>query len=643
MLIGVLLLVSLSGSDKYMAKLGKHKGVQKLDAVKYSVRSAQAILQYGVGAMVDFPEQTLMTAAPEYWEAKVNHIHDERLEKKLNVDYFGMPGGHSKWEWGIAYARFPEWYFCPKCRVFKNINSWVNEYLKKATMQQKENDPHMKRPRCMECKQDLVPSRIVVACRHGHIDDFPWELWAHGKKEVNICKNPSLTFETGATSSAGLEGLNVRCRNCNSFATLQGAFDKGALEKIGYECTGRMPWKNHSVDCDKPLKAMQRGASALYYPKVMSSLVIPPYSEKINEQIANSYGFNNVLKIVSDYETDERTDRINKRIDKWSEEISTELSVDTIVVRNILSRRLLHQIEDERSIESELKYRVEEFEALSGLISIKNLNESDFVREETDISMYNIPYIKGISLINKIREVRALTGFTRLEPPDPHASEDCIQGFVSSKEPETRWYPGYEVRGEGIFIQFSDIDIKRWSQENQEQLKLRAQMINSNYQSSYQGNITNRFISSKFILLHTIAHLLIRQLSFECGYTAASLRERLYCSDIEDGFEMSAILIYTASGDSEGTLGGLVRQGCWDTLPSIFRKAIEFGDLCSNDPVCISSKGQGRDALNLAACHSCTLLPETSCEEFNVFLDRGLVVGTFEDKSMGFYSGWLNN
>ena len=141
------------------------------------------------------------------------------------------------------------------------------------------------------------------------------------------------------------------------------------------------------------------------------------------------------------------------------------------------------------------------------------------------------------------------------------------------------------------------------------------------------------------MLLHTIAHLLIRELSFECGYTVASLRERIYCSTEEDGYVMAGILIYTASGDSEGTLGGLVRQGYPDTLPSIFRKAIRKGQLCSNDPVCISSKGQGRDALNLAACHACVLLPETSCEEYNV-LDRGIVVGTFENEEIGFYSNW---
>lgn len=82
---------------------------------------------------------------------------------------------------------------------------------------------------------------------------------------------------------------------------------------------------------------------------------------------------------------------------------------------------------------------------------------------------------------------------------------------------------------------------------------------------------------------------------------------------------MSGILIYTASGDSEGTMGGLVRQGRPDTFPTIFKRAIESAMTCSNDPVCSLSMGQGRDSLNLSACYACTLVPETSCEEFNVF------------------------
>ncbi|MBB3131306.1 hypothetical protein FHS19_006026 [Paenibacillus rhizosphaerae] len=630
-----------------MEKLGKQKNIERLNKVTHTVRSSQAILQYGVGAMVDFPDQTLMTAAPEYWGTRVSRIHDERLEKALQVDYFGMPGSSKyKDDWGIAYTRFPEWYFCPKCRVFQPMKSWIKEYTKKATTRQKENDPNMRRPRCMECRQGLVPSRMVVACTKGHIDDFPWVKWAHEKNVTGnkeICTNPRITFETGTTATAGLEGLNVKCKSCNARATLKGAFDKDAMEKLGLRCSGRMPWKNHSVDCNEFPRAMQRGASSLYYPKVVSSLVIPPYSEKINEQISSSKGFEKALNYIGECDEPERQENIKKRLDRWSEEISIELSADESVIKNILMRRLLEPAANDSTLvnASGLQYRLEEFEALSGKISVINLNENDFVREETDIDLYGIPFVKDVSLIHKIREVRALTGFTRITPSDANEIGEKIPGFISVKEPKTRWYPGYEVRGEGIFIEFNSGDISQWLEENDESIHKRIKIINDHYQASYQGEFTSRVITPKFVLLHTIAHLLIRQLSFECGYTAASLRERLYCSEPEDGFEMSAIFIYTASGDSEGTLGGLVRQGYWDCLPRTFKKAIEFGELCSNDPVCISSKGQGRDALNLASCHSCGLLPETSCEEFNVFLDRALVVGTFEEKEMGFYKEWL--
>jgi hypothetical protein len=632
-----------------MSNLHRQRDIQKLNEITHSVRSAQAILQYGVGAMVDFPDQTLMTAAPEYWETRVIKIYDERLEKALKVDYFGMPG-NSKYDWGIAYARFPEWYFCPKCRRFHPLKNWVSEYNKKATQKQKDRDPYMKKPRCLECRVGLVPSRIVIACENGHIDDFPWVQWVHNKSgKSTICSNPSLTFKTGTTASAGLEGLVVECTNCKSRATLAGAFDKDAMEKMAskhgteYECAGRMPWKNKSVDCGSYPRAMQRGASSLYYPKVVSSLVIPPYSEQINNKIFNSQEFGTILSIIDDYDEDEREAKIASRLDRWSEKISLEISGDPVVIKYILARRFSNQ--EGKEIDgvnaNGIKYRMEEYEALSGKIPVENLNGNDFVREETDVTMYKTPFVRNISLIHKIREVRALTGFTRINPPDAFEVGENIPGFISVKEPETRWYPAYEVRGEGIFIEFSNDDINQWINSNSEVNK-RAETLNENYGESFQGNVTERRITPKYILLHTIAHLLIRQLSFECGYTAASLRERLYCSESDDGYEMSAILIYTASGDSEGTLGGLVRQGYWDCLPRIFRKAMEYGELCSNDPVCITSEGQGREALNLAACHSCSLLPETSCEEFNVFLDRGLVVGTFEDKEIGFYNKWLN-
>ncbi|MCU6792465.1 DUF1998 domain-containing protein [Paenibacillus sp. WQ 127069] len=632
-----------------MAELKQQRDILDLNKITHSVRSAQAILQYGVGAMVDFPDQTLMTAAPEYWGARVIQIHDERLEKALEVDYFGLPGG-DEYHWGIAYTRFPQWYFCPKCRRFEPLTQWVKEYKNKASQKQKERDPYMKRPRCMECKQSLVPTRIVIACEKGHVDDFPWVNWAHHNSFVgtkSICSNPRMLFKTGATASAGLEGLVIECSNCKAKATLSNAFNKDAMEKMekkhkgSYECTGNMPWKNKQVDCGTFPRAMQRGASSIYFPKIVSSLVIPPYSDKINAQIEQSKVYKDCLVFIAQFEGEEIDHLIKARLDKWSKDMALEIYADVNVINHIITRRLLNKEDGATNIEANsMQYRIEEYEALTGRITSNDLDGNDFLREETDIQKYDIPYLKSVSLIHKIREVRALTGFTRINPPDSQQSGEQIPGFISIKEQETRWYPAYEVRGEGIFFEFDNKEIDQWVRQYP-QVNHRADILNHNFEKSYQGSVTTRQITPKYVLLHTISHLLIRQLSFECGYTAASLRERIYCDIDNNEYEMSGILIYTASGDSEGTLGGLVRQGYWDCLPRTFKKAMQYAELCSNDPVCISSVGQGREALNLAACHTCGLLPETSCEDFNVFLDRALVIGTFENKEIGFYNDWL--
>ena len=294
--------------------------------------------------------------------------------------------------------------------------------------------------------------------------------------------------------------------------------------------------------------------------------------------------------------------------------------------------------ENEEYSTTSVKYRAEEYEAITGETVAEAEDYGDFLREGVNMEDYNLPCLKSISLIHKVREVQALIGFTRLKPVDSTDDAGSQGVIVPVKEPFTNWYPAYDVRGEGIFIEFDSSRINRWRSENKS-LAERISILNQNYEKSFIGQNHPREITSKFLLLHTISHLLIKQLSFECGYGIASLKERIYCSEAADGKEMAGILIYTACGDSEGTLGGLVRQGRADTFPKIFNKAIENARTCSSDPVCSLSQGQGRDSLNLAACYSCALIPETSCEEFNSFLDRGVVVGTFDNPNFGFFQG----
>jgi len=611
----------------------KIKSKIELDRITHSVRAAQAVLQYGVGAMVDFPDQTLVTSAPEYW-GRTTKIYDDRFARALGVEYFAMPTD-------ISYVRFPEWYFCPKCRRFQPVNKWIREYHEKGKQKNLERDEYMvSHMQCPKCNQDLVVARIVTVCERGHLNDFPWVQWVHAKSKRKICSNPELQFKTGASGTEGLEGLSVSCK-CGASTTLKGAFDKDAFEKLeekepgfNFRCGGHHPFKNAVEPCGCFPKTMQRGASSVYFPVVHSSLVIPPYADKLNLKIEKSQAFEDCITIIADEEPEDKIDTIRKKIGKWADKIAREIGESKSAVEKILSRKWLEESKEEDV--NGIQYRAEEYDALTGYISSSSGFLGDFSREEMDVSEYGLPHIKSIALVDKVRVINALIGFSRINP----AMDKEDAGFVSVKETETNWYPAYEVRGEGIFIEFSESDIREWI-ECFPEVKERAGRIAANYSGSFLGKNHPRNITPKFIMLHTLSHLLIKQLSYECGYSIASLSERLYCADIEDGREMSGIFIYTASGDSEGTLGGLVRQGRPDAFPRILRKAVSEAQTCSNDPVCIMSRGQGRDSLNLASCYACGLLPETCCEERNAFLDRGLIVGTYENKEIGFWNDTL--
>jgi hypothetical protein len=196
------------------------------------------------------------------------------------------------------------------------------------------------------------------------------------------------------------------------------------------------------------------------------------------------------------------------------------------------------------------------------------------------------------------------------------------------------------VRGEGIFLQLNEKAIEKWVQKSGS--VPRAAKLSQNFnQRRVSRRQQPRVMSPAFLLLHALAHSLINELSFECGYGSASLRERIYCSTGNPAERMNGVLIYTASGDSEGTLGGLVRQGEPDRLLRTLVTALHKAEWCSSDPVCIEAAGQGTDNANLAACHGCLLISETSCEEGNRLLDRAMLVGKPQQPGLGFFSAMI--
>lgn len=626
-------------------------GFINLSKINYNIRLSQLITTYGIGGIVDFVDQPLMVATHKKWDKYIK-IYEERLAHKLKVNGFIFPQDLDNKNY-TPFVRFPKWYYCPKCRSLKPIEEWEKDYVNYCKRTKKE-DEIMRTPLCMNHKYTvkLIAPSILVACKKGHIDDFPWINWAHVHKG-RVCDNPQLQL-ISQPGSLGLDSMKIRC-NCGAENSMESASRKGIFEKLqppideknrygSFLCGGNLQWNNKKEECDEFPEMVLRNSSNIYFTKIESSLSIPPYSDDITTSITESSEFEALQSAADKKNKKGKLESfIEDDLDDYIESISEEINLED---KKELIKETINRILFGKSCESESKndFRYEEYRALTEDIISKDYKSRDFKIEKKDAKLYGINEIDKIVLVKKLREVRALVGFTRIKPPDNSiigSDKDNNNGevrLVDIKDDDFQWYPGYEVRGEGIFIELNSKMIEKWIEENP-RVKERADLLNSRYNIENDNKI-KRQITAKFVLLHTLAHLLIKELSFECGYSSASLRERIYCNSPSER-NMNGILIYTADSDSEGSLGGLVKQGEVDRLPHIIKRAIKRANWCSYDPVCINSKGQGVRSLNLSACYSCALISETSCEEFNTLLDRALIVGTLDDKSIGFFNKYI--
>jgi hypothetical protein len=250
-------------------------------------------------------------------------------------------------------------------------------------------------------------------------------------------------------------------------------------------------------------------------------------------------------------------------------------------------------------------------------------------------------FFEKIVLAERLREVRALVGFTRIESPSDY---DNLAAFPAHQRAKISrmlptWVPASEIRGEGIFFHVKEEAIRQWS-ARVKQYEILFREAHQRWRSARGLEpVHDYYPGIRYVLLHAFAHSLIRQLAVECGYTAASLRERIYSRGPgEEAPEMAGVLIYTAAPDSEGTLGGLVSLGEPISLERHLDQALDAMRLCASDPLCAEHHPYG-DGITLhgAACHACLFAPETSCERGNKYLDRAVLVPTVERSDVVFF------
>ena len=266
-----------------------------------------------------------------------------------------------------------------------------------------------------------------------------------------------------------------------------------------------------------------------------------------------------------------------------------------------------------------------------------------FLKNEVDAPADFSALIDQVVLLERLREVNALVGFTRVEAPEESDNLDERPELAALCKGKPTWVPVSEVHGEGIFIRFNEQAIKDW--EAKEAVDKRDRDLREGHKGWRNARMldpTVGYPGIRYAMIHTISHLLIRELALECGYNAASIRERIY-ADNDPADPMAGILLYTAAADSDGTLGGLVDLGKPENLGPIIMQAIRRATVCSSDPLCSEHQASRDRSLHGSCCHACGFVAETSCERGNRYLDRALVVPIFDCEDAAIFSDLITS
>jgi hypothetical protein len=583
------------------------------------VRQSQTVVPFGVGAVFDIQGESFVATGIGDWPGRGRQqVESPRLASRLGVTgFYAAPAtANDRYDTpdapGAPYVRFPSWLFCGACRRMKR---W-------RIADEKPGQP----PRCPSCSpaRTLAPMRFVQICAAGHLSDIDWWFWAHSRRDAGkrrqCGERERLRFLVSDRAS-GLEALSVVCtaKGCGAARDLL-----DILGTHGMRCSGRNPWQRASeaVECVKPVQVVQRTAGNLYYPIVHSALDIPETEvpAHADEELARRVREHDLWVQLCRY--------IGKpRAGMFRDVIMEDTGADEALLDALVAEETGHTPAPSSGTPSAPARPDLSREEWAAFTAPPPPPTRDFALRETTLGLggeTEEPWaglrrrFGRVVLADRLREVRALSGFTRVSPDATVVPSDTARRL--------RWLPAVEVFGEGIFLALDRRELSAWEADAKVRHRvagMRADLDRS-FQKDRLEHLTGPELAPRFVLLHTLAHLLIRQLSFESGYTTASLRERIYARPEQDQY---GILVYTAAGDAEGTLGGLVRQGEAPRLAETLLRMTEAAAWCSADPLCAEHTGQGFANLNRAACHACALLPETSCEAGNALLDRALVIG----------------
>ncbi len=603
------------------------------------LRQSQMITTFGPGSLVDLVGDAVLIPGLEQWwytGSGAYEIAEQRLADNLRrrglklsrTNPFRAPpvnaGDELHLGCGVRAVEFPSWFLCPQRDCERLVHKRDTELVSGE-----------RRHRCLSKKKAtrLVPVRFVTACANGHLDDFPWNWFVH-KRRGGSCPTPELVLTD--RGSGDLSDVILRCNGCEEWRPMSEAKGPGALGG----CQGMRPWLGAYVGdlsvqepgCEEQRKLLLRTASDSYFSQVESALSIPVRSQ--------------LRPAIAEY-LEQHHDRDLSAIDSLG--VVTAARKLIPVLRDAPEE--VAALSDAELWHALTTYRVEK-DSDPGATHVREAEYKTIVaakEEQTDAApprdegpyfhvdrprAENCPLPDGIgkvAFLKRLRIVKVLTGFTRLQPESQNIYGEFSMTRRAELSTSADWLPASEVRGEGFFVELDFDALEQW--EARPEVQAREAELQQGFVSRFPKHqeMGLQFQGARFYLLHTLAHLLTTQVALTCGYSASAISERIYCSLKHDASAtpMAGVLLMTGSAGSEGTLGGLVEQG--RLIKYHLEEALRRAKLCSHDPVCgrqQATQGVPGRALLGAACHGCLFVAECSCERFNQYLDRALVVPT---------------
>lgn len=603
------------------------------------LRPSQLLHTYGVGSIADLPNLSVMVLGLDDWD--LDHaavIPEDRLltaiRSKLGrqVQNLRMPPyvpedpSDFAGNWtriGAPVAVFPNWLRCSdnRCNRLAPVDSGLFDLVPNAFAPDQTRYVHNCRG-TGRSRPTAVPARFVMACPAGHVDDFPWMFFVH-RGAPHGTDHTLRLLERGTTGEAASIFVQCSCDvNPRSMAEAMG--QRG--ERVLPACRGRHPHLGVFEPCDEQSRTMALGATNGWFAMQLRVFSVPRAEDPVDSAVSEHWAG---LRVLAELPKDSARLVLPTQV-MWPQ--LERFGVDA--VWRAITR--LHSAGGAApSAEADvLDIAGPEWQAFTG----PTLDHPDFSTSNEPVPSAHTSWLTQVRLVKRLREVAALYGFSRIDAPEWGVATGG--GSVReenraplSPEPPT-WVPCAETRGEGIFLRFDERRIAEW-ERNPAVRRRETHLKRAHELWCAQRGVEPHWPGTRYVLLHTFSHVLIREFALECGYGAAGIAERVYARSGDE--PMAGILLYTAAPDSEGTLGGLVTLGRQDRLGALVDQALDAARLCGSDPLCAEHNPTIHGRLHGAACHACLFAAETSCERGNHFLDREVLVETLSGRPGGFF------